>query len=455
MVILLAAVCVGFLGSKTSAEPKESDDKTGQTWIVTGEKHDSYVWKASIGSHSSTPIAYEHRIIVGTNNAEPRDAGVLNDRGVIMCFSQKDGSFEWQRTHARLTHRANDVPFTALGSPCIDNGKVYYQSNRGELICCDLVSSKLVWKLDYVADLGVFKRDAGDCGNPLPSPLVVDDSVYCVTGNGSTFGYGDEFSPLPYVPQPKAPSFIAVNKRTGAIIWSSSVPGMRIAYAQWGSPSKVQIGGKTRIIFPGGDGCLYMFEHLNGELIGKVDCNVGKPGPWTSKKRGESVFFICSPTIMEQTAYVGLNQDMETPQEVRCPVVAVDLKRLSEGQEGVMRWSYTDKAFDGVVGPVAVGKQCVYAMSKSGLLVALDRNTGKESWRRKFNGTARFGGPVVQGEKLYAPADDSLWVFTAGREPKAVGHYVFDQLLYGSPVVSAPTLLVSSGGYLWCLRQQD
>gem|GEM_PF-5191107 len=317
-----------------------------------------------------------------------------------MCFSRNEGKFEWQRTHERLTHRANDVPTTSLGRPQIDNGKVYYQSNRGELVCCELQTSKLVWKIDYVADLGVFKRDAGDGGNPLPTPLVVGDFVYCVTGNGSTFGYSDDFNLLPFVPRPNAPSFLAVNKQTGVVVWSSHLPGKRIAYGQWGSPAMAKIEGKVCILFPAGDGCLYLFDPLTGRILGRVDCNTGSSVPWNPTTRGDSVFFLSVPTIVEHVAYIGLNQDLETPDIVKRPVVAVDLRRTIKGMENPILWSYIDAKFDGVVGPVAVAKDSVYAMSHSGLLVALDRTTGKETWRKKLDGTARFGGPVVQGNRL-------------------------------------------------------
>jgi hypothetical protein len=108
------AICVGLLASYVATSQDKLNDKSIPIWIVTGNNRDSYIWKTRIGSHSSTPIASENRIFVGTNNAEPRDPSVMSDQGVLMCFSRKDGRFQWQRTHARLTHRANDVPNTSL-----------------------------------------------------------------------------------------------------------------------------------------------------------------------------------------------------------------------------------------------------------------------------------------------------------------------------------------------------
>jgi len=60
-----------------------------------------------------------------------------------------------------------------------------------------------------VGTLSVYKRDAGDIGNPLSSPVVIDDLVYCVTGNGSSFGYAHSLpANTPYVPKPDAPPLV-------------------------------------------------------------------------------------------------------------------------------------------------------------------------------------------------------------------------------------------------------
>ena len=54
-------------------------------------------WVAKIGSQSyGTPTVAEGKVLIGTNNESPRDANHQGDRGIVMCFDEKDGSFLWQ-----------------------------------------------------------------------------------------------------------------------------------------------------------------------------------------------------------------------------------------------------------------------------------------------------------------------------------------------------------------------
>lgn len=428
-------------------------------WTVTDDAP-FVAWKTKIGSDAGTPILAGEQILIGTNNAFPRDGRTKDDCGVLMSFSRKEGDFLWQLTHARLPHRANDLPTLGiLGRPATDGRRVYYQTNRGDLVCYEDTGGKsqtpkLVWKVGLVSDLGVFKRDAGDIGNPIPSPLIVGDLVYSVTGNGSDFGYVGEFGKRPFVPKPDAPSFVAVEKQTGKVAWKSAAPGRAIAYAQWGSPVAAVVKGKMRVFFPGGDGYLYAFEAISGKLLGKVDCNLKVKKEW-GPGRGDRTFFLSQPVVHESVAYIGLNQDMETPEDVSCPIVAIDLGRLCDGSDGAVKWSYSDPSFNGAVGCVAISGNSVFTISRSGLLVAVDSRTGLKVWSHKLDGCSRFGGPVIYRGRVYAPASDAIHVFKIDPEPMALGKYEFERLLMGSPVIEDNHLFIASSRYLWCIRRQD
>jgi hypothetical protein len=98
-----------------------------------------FLWKTAIGSSSGTPVIYKDKVILGTNNNTPLDPKMKGDRGIVACFDKNTGAFLWQATHARLDHRANDLPQQGICSlPCVENDRVYYFSNRGELVCLNI-----------------------------------------------------------------------------------------------------------------------------------------------------------------------------------------------------------------------------------------------------------------------------------------------------------------------------
>ena len=54
-------------------------------------------WVAKLGSQSYGNVTIgEGKVIVGTNNESVRDSQKKGDRGVVMCFDEVSGAFEWQ-----------------------------------------------------------------------------------------------------------------------------------------------------------------------------------------------------------------------------------------------------------------------------------------------------------------------------------------------------------------------
>ena len=62
------------------------------------------------------------------------------------------------------------------------------------------------------------------------------------------------------LPAPDAPSFIAMDKNTGKVLWTDNSPGTNILHGQWSSPAYAVLGGQPQVIFAGGDGWVYSFD---------------------------------------------------------------------------------------------------------------------------------------------------------------------------------------------------
>ena len=73
--------------------PDSFDPKTGR----------NVRWSAALGTECySTPVVAGGRVLIGTNNEEPRDPKHRGDRGVLMCLDEADGSLVWQLVVPKL-----------------------------------------------------------------------------------------------------------------------------------------------------------------------------------------------------------------------------------------------------------------------------------------------------------------------------------------------------------------
>ncbi len=56
------------------------------------------------------------------------------------------------------------------------------------------------------------------------------------------------------MPNSNAPSFIAMSRETGKVLWTDNSPGPNVLHGQWSSPAYGVLGGQAQVIFGSGDG---------------------------------------------------------------------------------------------------------------------------------------------------------------------------------------------------------
>src|SRR3990172_797324 len=146
------------------------------SWDVASKKN--VKWMAELGSQSyGNLVVAGGMVFVGTNNESLRDPKVSGDRGVLMAFRESDGKFMWQSTHEKLpAGRVNDWPYQGVcSSPLVEGKRLYYVSNRCELLCLDTEGFRdganngpfkeekltgqsdvdILWKFDMIEEVGV------------------------------------------------------------------------------------------------------------------------------------------------------------------------------------------------------------------------------------------------------------------------------------------------------------
>ncbi len=406
------------------------------------ERGTNIVYSVQLGSRAyGGPVITAGKILIGTNNEFPRDEAIQGDKGIMMCFNEADGKFLWQIVHDKLpAGRVWDWPQQGVCStPAVEGDRLYYVSNRCEVICADLDTGNILWKLDMIGELNVFPHNIATC-----SPLIVGETLFLTTSNGVDAAHLR-------VPSERAPSFLALDKSNGQVRWSSRLPSesyRNIMHGQWSNPVYAEPNGQPQIIFPGGGGWLYAFNPQNGELLWKFDCNP-KDAVYQLGGRGTANDFVATPVIYDNKLYISVGQDPEhdtgvghlyciditkrstRPDKDVSPtlVTATDPKlEQAPNPDSAQVWHYGGPAeeepsptgetyyFGRSMSTCAIKDDILYVAELGGHVHCLDAQTGELHWTESmFSNT--WCSPYLADDRVFIGNDDGiLYIFKHGNE---------------------------------------
>ena len=412
-------------------------------------------WKALIGTTSyGNPVVAGGKIFLGTNNGNPRNAAIQGDRGVLMCFQESDGKFLWQAVTDKLASGpVNDFPQQGVcSSPAVEGKRLYYVSNRGELVCLDTEGfldgkndgpfqdeagrgpgdADIIWKLDMIKELGVHPRNMANA-----SPVIWEDLVFVGTSNGRS----DEG-----LPAPKAPSFLAVNKNTGKVVWQDSSPGEGIVQGQWSSPALGMVDGVQQVFFAGGDGWLYGFHARTGERLWKFDLNPKKIAPEARN------YGISTPVFLEGKVLMSAGQDPDSGSG-RGAAYSIDPAKRGDITEAGRVWQY--EKINRSISTAAVGGGLAFLSDFDGILHCVDVKTGKPYWSFDLKSPV-WGSPLLADGKVYlGDADGDLAVFQATAEMNKPVLMDMADSVYGTPVPANGVLYVMTRSQLYAIAAKQ
>lgn len=429
-------------------------------WDV--KKGTNIKWKASTGSQTyGNPAIVDGKIFVGTNNEHLYRPKLTGDKGILLCFDEKTGKFLWQATHDKLpAGRVNDWPEQGIcSSPLVEDGRVYYVSNRCELICADVngfldgkndgpfkdekykekEDADFIWVLDMMEELAVFPHNLA-----TSSPVIGGDLVFIETSNGVDEGHLN-------LPSPDAPSFIAVNKKTGEVVWEKTDPGRHIFHGQWSSPSYGLVKDKPQVIFGGGDGWCYAYEPKTGEQIWKFNLNPAG-AKYVLGGRGTANEIIATPVIYDDKVYICVGQDPEHGEGIG-HLYCIDATKTGDVTESGKIWHYGMDDYHRSISTCAIRDGLVYAADLSGFLNCLDAKTGKPYWKHDTF-AAIWGSPMAVDGKVYLGTEDGeVLVFAQGKEKKLLATNNMGNSVYTTAVPANGVLYVTNRNSIYAIAE--
>jgi outer membrane protein assembly factor BamB len=415
-------------------------------------------WAVKLGSQSYGNVTVGHgKVLVGTNNENPRDPKHQGDRSILMCFDEKTGEFLWQLVIPKLASgKVNDWEgLGLLSSPTIEGDRVYLVTSRCEVLCLDLngmangndgpykdeakyvvkdvvldrgkptehpappippgpKDADIIWRYDMMDELGVFPHNASNC-----SVLIVDGVVYVCTSNGQDWTHSN-------IPSPNSPSFIALDAKTGELIGEDDAHiGPRIFHGQWSSPSLAVVNGRKEILFGGGDGFCYAFDpkpvkEADGNFIKtlwKYDCNPSERKKFKYPAAEGPSEVNATPVFYKNRVYVAVGQDPEHGEGVG-NLTCIDATKTGDITGTGRIWNY-DKIHRSIsTVSIDPSSGLLFVGDFSGFVHCFDAETGKLYWTYDMKAHMWGSTMVVDGKVYCGDEDGDLKVLAATKGKK-------------------------------------
>jgi len=477
------------------------------------ESSANVLWSAKLGSQTyGGPVVAGGRIFVGTNNDSPRDPKYKGNRGVVMCFNEADGKFLWQLVVPKLRSGGNfNGDYGKLGicaTPAVDGDRVYVMTNRCAVVCLDVhgmangndgpftdearsfappksekfsegpdgakidrapgdpvqigpTDADILWRFDMMEKISCWPQDASPC-----SVMVYGDYVYFGTSNGVDRSHRR----LPY---PDAPSFVALDKKTGRLVATDEAKiGRRIYHAQWSSPSLGVVNGRPLIFYGAGDGFCYAFDPKPvpakeeggvGTLkhVWRFDCNPkclkfdenGKKIKYQTRHRSKGDVSPCecigTAVFHENRVYVSIGQDTLHGIAPGC-LSCIDATKTGEVSESGKVWQKTD--VDRSLSTTAVADGLVYWADYTGRLYCIDAETGKTVWQHDVRDRIWCSPLVADGKVYMGTKRGYLHVLATGREKKELAKIRLDTSIFATPILANDVLYIATMARLYAVR---
>jgi len=429
-------------------------------------------WSAALGSSThSTPVVASGRVLIGTNNDDPRDPRNIGDRGVLMCFDEKDGKFRWQLAVPKIT-TSNfwDWPKAGTCSPAtVEGDRVYIVSNRGEMMCLDLhgmangndgpfrdegrhmvpagqpplapgaTDADILWLFDIIKECGVRQHDSAHC-----SPLLDGLLLYANTSNG----VDDKHK---VIESPDAPSLIILDKTTGRLVARDDERiGDRIFHCTWSSPARGEVNSRPLIFFAGGNGVVYAFEPVKevGNDVTKLkkvwwfDCDPAGPKEnihdYLRNREQSPVNVYGMPIFHGGRVYVAVGGDMwwgKRQAWLKC----IDAAKTGDITRNGEVWSYPLRNHTSSTPAVRDGLAFIADCGKT--LHCVDAATGRACWTHETKGDIWASPLVADGKVFIGTRRGEFLILSATREKKLLA-----AIDMGSPISSSP---IAANGILY------
>jgi len=343
-------------------------------WALNGQ---NMLWRAPYGGRSA-PIVMGNRVYV--QNSAGRGAA-MQER--VMALDADTGKTVWEY---KFNVFQSDVPPHRVGwaSPAADpeTGNIYALSVGAEAIGLSK-EGKLMWSRSIGEEFAAFTTHGGRTMSP-----IIDGDLVIVSAAISSWGTQAN----------RAHRFVALDKRTGDIVWIAN-PGGRPYDTAYALPTIATINGLRLLIAGAGDGAVHAMKPQTGEKV------------WSfiAAKRA-----VNTGVVVKGTSVVVSHGDENFDTSELGMIGVIDGSQT--GDIKTTKWVTKGDQF-GFSSPVTDGTR-VYQVENGSRLKAFDLETGKELWRQPL-GTVQKAPLVLADGKLYVGTESGKFFIVRPHPDKA------------------------------------
>ena len=259
-------------------------------------------------------------------------SGDFTNGASVLALDAKTGKQLWQSPLGKIGG-GNGYP-GPRATPTVDGKFVYALGQYGDLVCLQISDGKVVWRKNLATDFGGKMMSGWGYSE---SPLVLGDQLLCTPGGASG-------------------TVIALDKKTGAVLWRSSELTDAAAYS---SLITAKIGGVLQVIV------------LTGAHVAGLAPATGKL-LWSAPREGRTAV---APTPVCKDDYVFVTSGYGAG----CNL----FKITHSGAEFKADEIYATKEIVNHHGGVVLAGSNIYGFSDGKGWVCVDFQTGKSLWESK------------------------------------------------------------------------
>lgn len=293
--------------------------------------------------------------------------GTKGDREVVLALDAIKGTELWAAKIGPIfTCDGNVWGDGPRSTPTLDGNLLFALFGDGDLVCLDLAKNGAeVWRKNLAKD---FDGEMMTVWGYSESPLIDGDNVLVTPGG-------------------KKGLVVALNKKTGALVWQSAeVPH----FAPYSSIVAAEIGGVRQYLQ------LSYVKEPSGGFINSLAAKNGKLLWQQPIFKGDSYAACPTPVVRDNIVYV------TTGYGGGCHAFELD-KTLKAKDLYTLKNQKTTKNTHG--GVVLVGDK-IYGHSEGLFWVCQDLKTGKIAWNESDALNARSAATLAVGDMLYLFTDE-------------------------------------------------